>query len=137
MSPIAWAVRPLKRYADFSGRSPRAEYWWFVLFEWLAIAALFLLSVAVAGGSKETNPLFGAFIVPFVIGFLGLIIPNIAVQVRRLHDQDRSGWFILLFMIPYVGGLIGFVFMLIPGTSGPNRFGPDPYEDDYLEEVFA
>jgi len=137
MSPLAWAIRPLRRYADFTGRSSRAEYWWFVFFEWLAIAALVILSVTIAGDSEEKDPFFGAFIVPFVIGFLGLIIPNIAVQVRRLHDQDRSGWFILLFVIPYVGGLIGLVFMLVPGTSGPNRFGPDPYESEHLEEVFA
>jgi uncharacterized membrane protein YhaH (DUF805 family) len=139
MTPIAWAVRPFKRYADFRGRSPRAEYWWFVLFQWLALMALVFLAVAVAGPSKESNPFFGAFIVPFVIGFVGLIIPNIAVQVRRLHDQDRSGWFILLFVIPYVGGLIAIAFMCIPGTRGPNRFGADPYgsEDGYLEEVFA
>jgi uncharacterized membrane protein YhaH (DUF805 family) len=137
MSPVAWAVRPLKHYADFSGRASRAEYWWFVLFEWLALVVLIILAVAIAGRSKETNPFFDAFIVPFVIALAAVIIPNIAVQVRRLHDQDRSGWFILLFFIPYVGGLISLVFMLIPGTSGPNRFGPDPYESDHLEEVFA
>ena len=98
---------------------------------------LVILAVAVAGGSAESNPFFGAFIVPFLLGFIGLIIPNVAVQVRRLHDQDRSGWLILLFMIPYVGGLIGLVFMCIGGTPGPNRFGPDPYGEDYLERVFA
>jgi uncharacterized membrane protein YhaH (DUF805 family) len=137
MSPIAWAVRPLKRYADFSGRAPRAEYWWFVLLVWAALATLVFLSVAIAGASKEPNPFFGAFIVPALIAFVALIIPNLAVQVRRMHDQDRSGWMILLFFIPYIGGLIAIVFMCIPGTPGPNRFGPDPYEEDYLEEVFA
>jgi uncharacterized membrane protein YhaH (DUF805 family) len=100
---------------------------------------LIVLAVTMAGdpNTPETNPFFGAFIVPFVIGFLGLVIPNIAVQVRRLHDQDRSGWMILLFFIPYLGGLIAIIMMCIPGTRGPNRFGPDPFEDDYLEEVFA
>jgi uncharacterized membrane protein YhaH (DUF805 family) len=100
---------------------------------------LIVLAVAMAGGSStpETNPFFGAFIVPFVVGFMGLVIPNIAVQVRRLHDQDRTGWMILLFIIPYIGGLIAIIFMCIPGTNGPNRFGPDPFEEDYLEQVFA
>lgn len=138
MSPIAWAAQPLKRYADFSGRSPRAEYWWFVLFEWLGLMALIFLSVALVGEAKGATPYFGAFILPLLLAFAALIIPNIAVQVRRLHDQDRSGWMILLFMIPYVGGLIAILFMCLPGTAGPNRFGPDPYEDgEYLEEIFA
>jgi uncharacterized membrane protein YhaH (DUF805 family) len=137
MSPVAWAVRPIKRYADFSGRSPRAEYWWFILFQWVSLIALVVLAVAVVGDAKESNPFFGAFIVPLVIGFFCLIIPNIAVRVRRLHDQDRSGWFVLLFIIPYIGSVIAIIFMCIRGTSGHNRFGPDPYEGDYLEEVFA
>jgi uncharacterized membrane protein YhaH (DUF805 family) len=139
MSPFAWAIRPLKRYAEFSGRSSRAEYWWFIALEWLALVALVFLSVAIAGDSKERAPYFDAFLVPFMIGFCTLIIPNIAVQVRRLHDQDRSGWYIPLVAIPYVGGLIGIIFMCLPGTTGPNGFGPDPYGngEDYLEEVFA
>ena len=70
MSPIAWAIRPLKRYANFNGRSPRPEYWWFVFFQWLMLIALVLLAVAVAGDAKESNPFYGAFIVPLVIGFL-------------------------------------------------------------------
>lgn len=137
MSPVAWGLRPLKRYADFSGRSPRAEYWWFVLLEWVAIMAFVMLVVTLLGGSNETNPYFDAFIIPFCLAFIAVIIPNLAVQVRRLHDQDRTGWLILLFFIPYIGGLIALVFMCIPGTEGPNRFGPDPYGSDSLEEVFA
>lgn len=139
MSPITWAIRPLKRYADFKGRSPRAEYWWFVAFQWLLLILSVLFAFSIAGAAKagETDALMAGFIIPFAIGVLLLIIPNIAVQVRRLHDQDRSGWMILLFCIPYIGGLIGIVFMCIEGTNGPNRFGPDPYEGDYLEGVFA
>jgi uncharacterized membrane protein YhaH (DUF805 family) len=60
---------------------------------------------------------------------LALFIPSIAVQVRRFHDQDRTGWLILLGLIPYVGGLIVLVFMCLPGTRGTNRFGPDPKEN--------
>jgi uncharacterized membrane protein YhaH (DUF805 family) len=67
---------------------------------------------------------------------LAFLIPSIAVQVRRFHDQDKSGWFILLGLIPYIGGIILFVFMCIEGTRGPNRFGPDP-KDPYSEDVFA
>jgi len=137
MSPLAWAVLPLKRYADFSGRSCRAEFWWFSAFQWFGLIALVVIAVWVAGDSKDSNPFFAAFIVPFGIGFIGLIIPNLAVHVRRLHDQDRSGWMILLFNIPYIGGLLWLVFMCLPGTRGPNRFGSDPRASDSLEEIFA
>jgi uncharacterized membrane protein YhaH (DUF805 family) len=68
--------------------------------------------------------------------FLGTFIPSLAVQVRRFHDQDKSGWFILLNFVPYVGGLIVFVFMCLEGTRGPNRFGADP-KDPNSAEVFA
>ncbi|MEE4200185.1 MAG: DUF805 domain-containing protein [Erythrobacter sp.] len=57
---------------------------------------------------------------------LALIVPGLAVQVRRFHDQDKTGWLVLLGFIPIIGGLIVLVFMLLPGTDGPNRFGPDP-----------
>lgn len=153
MNPIAWALQPLKRYADFKGRSPRAEYWWWFLFQlvllWVPLMVIFFMAIgsavlAVQAGS--TNPglpapggAFWAGVIFFVLLVLGLIIPNIAVQIRRLHDQDLSGWLILLFFIPYVGGIVAIVFMCIPGTRGPNRFGRDPYEveDGYLERVFA
>jgi uncharacterized membrane protein YhaH (DUF805 family) len=59
---------------------------------------------------------------------LALFIPSLAVTVRRLHDQDKSGWLVLLPLIPLVGGIILLVFMLLEGTQGPNRFGPDPKE---------
>jgi len=65
-------------------------------------------------------------IVLLILLYLALFIPWLAVQVRRFHDQDMSGWFVLLQFIPYVGGLIMLVFMCIDGTPGPNRFGADP-----------
>ena len=64
---------------------------------------------------------------------LGSIIPSIAVQVRRFHDQDRSGWMILLGFIPYVGSIIVFVFMCLSGTRGPNRYGPDPLDPSNVD----
>jgi uncharacterized membrane protein YhaH (DUF805 family) len=72
-----------------------------------------------------------------LLGLLGLAIltPSIAVQVRRFHDQDKTGWLVLLGLIPYLGGLIVLVFMCLPGTSGPNRFGADPKED--VGDVFT
>ena len=140
MSPIDWALQPLKRYADFEGRSPRAEYWWFVLFQWIGYIALFIIWIGLAAGTASPDGPGGGFWLIFVIFMLmvlGLFLPNLAVMIRRLHDQDLSGWLCLLFFIPYIGGLLAIVFMCIGGTTGPNRFGPDPYDTDHLEEVFA
>jgi uncharacterized membrane protein YhaH (DUF805 family) len=134
MTALEWAIRPLRRYADFGGRSPRAEYWWFALLILLAVFAFVLLSMAALGGptdlESDSRPVASIVLVILALACLGIFIPSIAVQVRRMHDQDMSGWWVLLFAIPYIGPLIGLVFMLIPGTRGPNRFGPDPYETE-------
>lgn len=134
MSPIELAIRPFKKYADFSGRAPRAEYWWFTLLLFIAFtvfAFVVFATIGVGVDSEADSSPFGALaIVVLVIFFLGIFVPSLAVQVRRMHDQDMSGWWILLFCIPYVGALIALVFMLIPGTTGPNRFGADPYQEE-------
>ncbi|WP_324262977.1 DUF805 domain-containing protein [Altererythrobacter sp. H2] len=119
---MEWMLMPLKRYADFSGRSRRKEYWMFVLG---VIIAAILASIieAILGMSGSIGGTYGPLTLLLV---LGIIIPGIAVQVRRFHDQDKSGWFVLLGLIPIVGGLIVLVFMFLEGTKGPNRFGPDP-----------
>lgn len=140
MSPIDWALQPLKRYADFEGRSPRAEYWWFVLFQGIAYVAVGIMWIAVAAATASPDGPSGVFWFLFAVlmlMMLGLFLPNLAAQIRRLHDQDLSGWFCLLFFIPYIGGIIMIVFMCIGGTPGPNRFGPNPYDTDHLEQVFA
>lgn len=131
---MEWMLMPLKRYADFSGRSRRQEYWLFVLFTLLVYLACVVVLVAVVGfeaGAMEPKPddvpVAGLItIMLLVLVYLGLFIPTLAVQVRRFHDQDLSGWFVLLGFIPYLGWLIVFIFMCIDGTPGPNRFGPDP-----------
>jgi uncharacterized membrane protein YhaH (DUF805 family) len=117
-----YMLMPLKRYADFSGRSRRKEYWMFLL--GVIIAAVILSIVeGVLGMQGMVGGVYGPLTLLLI---LGIIIPGIAVQVRRFHDQDKSGWFVLLGLIPFVGGLIVLVFMLLEGTKGPNRFGPDP-----------
>jgi len=122
-----WMLMPFKRYADFNGRSQRMEYWMFTLFVTLIAFALALFAGLVGGFSDSSGTgLSMVLIVPLALLVLVTIIPSIAVTVRRLHDQDKSGWFYLLSFIPYVGGLILFVFMCLDGTAGPNRFGPDP-----------
>lgn len=141
---MEWMLLPFKRYADFQGRSRRKEYWMFALFLFIIGIAFGILSSifaptampvgpdgmpdptaapAMSGGMSFMLILLGIF-------YLAILIPSIAVTVRRLHDQDKSGWMVLLGLIPLVGGLILFIFMLLEGTRGPNRFGPDPKEVD-------
>jgi uncharacterized membrane protein YhaH (DUF805 family) len=133
---MEWMFMPYRRYADFSGRSRRMEYWMFTLFT--IIVAFGAIALMFAGGDftgdgNTQGPLF--WLGGAILGIWGLasFIPSIAVQVRRFHDQDRSGWMILLGFIPYVGSLIVFIFMCLPGTRGPNRFGPDPLDPSNVD----
>jgi uncharacterized membrane protein YhaH (DUF805 family) len=135
---MEWMIMPLKRFAEFSGRSRRKEYWMFVLLQMLILIPVAILAILMGGPVEDpANPL-GSTAILIVLGvyFLVFFIPGLAVQVRRFHDQDKSGWFILLGFIPYVGSLILLVFMCLEGTRGPNRFGQDP-KDPYAEDVFA
>jgi uncharacterized membrane protein YhaH (DUF805 family) len=125
-----WMLMPLRRYADFSGRSRRKEYWMFALGVLIVAAALAALAIMMGGGLRATagsgRLIAGPFLIVFGLFWLTLIVPSIAVQVRRFHDQDKSGWFVLLNFIPYIGGLVVLVFMCLEGTRGPNRYGEDP-----------
>ena len=105
-----------KRYADFNGRSSRSEYWW----AYLGIILIAFVVGLVSGLLGET---IGGFI--FLIFYLAILVPSIAIGVRRLHDLDKSGWFYLLALVPLVS-LILLVWFCMKGTDGPNRFGPDP-----------
>jgi uncharacterized membrane protein YhaH (DUF805 family) len=127
-----WMLLPLKRYADFQGRSRRKEYWMFVLGVFIAVILLSIIE-GIVGLSGMVGGVYGPLTVIF---FLAIIVPSIAVQVRRFHDQDKSGWFVLLALIPFIGGLAVLVFMCLEGTRGPNRFGPDP-KDPASAEVFS
>lgn len=123
---------PLKRYADFSGRSRRMEYWMFALFLVVVNIVLGTVLGVIAGGASLAGgeggalaALGGSMLVLVILG-LAFLVPSLAVAVRRFHDQDKSGWFVLLGFIPYVGAVIVFVMMCLEGTKGPNRYGPDP-----------
>lgn len=140
---MEWMLMPYRRYADFSGRSQRKEYWMFALFQF--IVAMVLLAIMFVGGMGSVNEMTGQAepgtlfyigIGLLVIFGLGSFIPSLAVSVRRFHDQDKSGWFLLLQLIPYIGGIIVLVFMCLDGTRGPNRFGPDP-KDPTQADVFS
>ena len=97
MSPVDWAKRPIvEKYADFSGRAPRAEFWWYVL-AIVVIAIILLIVESIVGLSHMILSSFG----PLTLLFrLATIVPSLAVSVRRLHDTNRSGWWILVPLIP-------------------------------------
>jgi len=140
-----WMLMPLRRYAEFSGRSRRKEYWMFTLLMVIvyAVAGVMMMStlwpIITSGQSPEsfTPEMFsGGFIAGLALmGLftLAVLFPAVALTVRRLHDRDLSGWWylgvVILGQVPYLGALVqlGFlVLMALPGTPGPNRFGPDP-----------
>jgi uncharacterized membrane protein YhaH (DUF805 family) len=124
-----WMWLPLKRYADFSGRSRRKEFWMFTLFQLLLNVGLIILlaiGLSMRDGSQGLGTVGWIVVVAWLVTVLALFVPAIAVQVRRFHDQDKSGWLVLLNLIPSLGGLIVMVMMCMEGTYGANRYGPDP-----------
>jgi len=163
MSPLDWALRPLRRYADFRGRAPRAEYWWWFL-------AVTVVGFAVGRvDAKLSHPVLGSYGLLGAIFTAAVVIPGVAVAVRRMHDSGRSGWWCLMKASGYffaLGGrslasridtfsqlglglfitgfgvwlclaIIFFVLLLAQGDQGTSRYGPDPYGRTDLEEVFA
>ena len=97
----------------------------FVLFNILAVLGFVIIGGVLLGGFRDEGIGPAFMILGLVLYCLGSFIPNLAVQVRRLHDQNKSGWFMLLSLVP-LGGIVLLIFMFIDGTAGPNRFGPDP-----------
>ena len=128
---IGWMTMSHRRYRDTAGRSCREEFLMFGFF----VAAVVLGCMLIAGASlsqvpiNSTMPAAGLIAVLFGLIFLFVsIIIALPLQIRRFHDQGRSGWFVLLNLIPYIGWLIVLAFMFVDGTPGDNRFGPSPKE---------
>jgi uncharacterized membrane protein YhaH (DUF805 family) len=136
-----WTTLPLRRYAEFSGRSRRKEYWMF----FLLMVALGLIAGTVdtvlgfgttyrevsgagysAGWAVNNGPLS-------ILLVLATFIPSLAVTIRRLHDLDKSGWWVLICLVPLIGAIVLIVFMCVEGTRGTNRFGPDPLAEGRTE----
>lgn len=109
-----------QNYSGFSGRACRSEFWFWMLFNFLLIIVAVVIDASLFGLQPDSLPVFQ------VIVTLALVVPGLAVAVRRLHDIDRSGWWYLINLIPLVGFIIFIVWACTIGTQGPNRFGPDP-----------
>jgi uncharacterized membrane protein YhaH (DUF805 family) len=116
-----WYLKVLKNYAVFNGRAQRSEYWFFALFNILANIGLFLIDGVLGTLNPETGfGLLGG------IYMLAIIIPGIAVTIRRLHDTNRSGWWSLIVFIPVIGVIALLVFMILDSTPGDNEYGSNP-----------
>ena len=109
MNPAQSISSVFGQYLGFSGRACRSEYWWFLLFQFIVEIILLI-----------------AFPILYVIFFLGTILPYLAVAVRRLHDTGRSGWWMLIGLVPFIGGVFLLVFFVSEGEWGDNKYGPDP-----------
>ncbi len=118
-----WYLAVLKNYAGFSGRARRTEYWMFVLVNF--VIELVLSIIRTASGSS-------IILIISSIYALAILIPGIAVGVRRLHDTDRSGGWIFIGLIPLVGAIVLIVFFATAGTQGANRFGEDPKRAEFV-----
>ena len=118
--PLTWYLEVLKKYAVFSGRAQRKEYWYFFLFNLLIGAALgFIEGMTGLFAASDSSVLANLYTV-------AVVIPGIAVSVRRLHDTDRSGWWLWIALVPFIGALVLLVFMVFDSHPGQNRYGPSP-----------
>ena len=119
---MKWFLDVLKnKYATFEGRARRKEYWFFMLFNFLAVVALTVVDMAVGTFNEHAEiGLFGG------LYLLAVLVPSIAVTVRRLHDTNRSGWWFLINFIPVVGSIVIMVLAVLDSQPGGNRFGPNP-----------
>ena len=116
-----WFLVVLKKYATFSGRAQRAEYWYFLLFSTLIVIALSVIDGMTGSYNEDTGwgLLSGLY-------SLAVLLPSIAVGARRLHDTSRTGWWLLIGLIPVIGTIVLIVFFAQDSTPGDNTYGPNP-----------
>ena len=120
-TPIDWALRPLRNVTDFRSRSPRSEYWWFIALWSVLFGIAQSIDYFTGMSRRPPEPGWATWALIAV-----LIVPVVAVSVRRLHDVGRSGWYLLWYLVPLVGWIIVSLDLIAGGSYGHNRFGPDP-----------
>ncbi len=126
---MEWYLKVLRKYADFSGRARRKEYWMFVLFNMIFMIAAMLLD-KLLGTTFKMDTGYGTQALPYgylyLLYGLAVLVPSLAVGVRRLHDLGKSGWMLLISLIPLIGAIWLLVLFVTEGTRGENSYGPDP-----------
>lgn len=120
-----YSICPSK-FADFSGRARRREYWTFALVNCLIAMLLLILGLAFGEDSPASNIMVTIF-------YLIMLVPNLSVSVRRLHDIGKSGWYMFLSLIPLIGGLILLVWALMDSEPGKNQYGKNPKDEENLQ----
>lgn len=134
---MKWFIKCLKNYATFKGRARRTEFWMFTLFYTIILFVFGLLS-----GLTEPEPYYSEFTYmretagPSLLSaffstlatifFIGTFLPTLAVSVRRLHDTGKTGWWVLINLIPYIGGIVLLVFLVSDSDEQENQYGPNP-----------
>ncbi len=118
---MGWYLQVLRQYAVFSGRARRQEFWVFTLFNILISVALAALDALMGTYDSEV----GLGLLGIVYG-LAVLLPALGVAIRRLHDVNRSGWWLLIAFIPFLGALVLLLFMVTDSSPGSNRFGENP-----------
>ena len=116
-----WYLQVLKNYAQFSGRARRKEYWYFALFN-----LIFSVALSFVDGIAGTVDMHSGIGLLSTVYSLAVLIPSLAVGVRRLHDTGRSAWWLLLLLIPLFGMIVFLVFMCLDGEQGENQYGASP-----------
>ncbi|MFG2379180.1 DUF805 domain-containing protein [Streptomyces sp. NPDC048504] len=116
---MSWFIEVLKKYAVFSGRARRKEYWMYALF----VGIIYVVLAAIAVGTKAP-----ALFAVLGIFYVGILLPSLAVGVRRLHDTGRSGWWLLFGIVPLAGPITLLVFACTDSQPGANEYGPNPKE---------
>ncbi len=121
---MSWYLQVWQRYAEFTGRSRRMEFWIFFLYNVVILLVLYLASV---GFALVNQPEMGAsmYFIYFAYALVALV-PCVACTVRRLHDIGKNGWWVLLVLVPIIGALALLAMMTLDGNHGPNQYGPDP-----------
>lgn len=117
-----WYLDVLKKYTVFQGRARRKEYWMFTLFSFLIYIALATIDGILGMGGEGGAGLFT------MLYSLAVLLPSLAVAIRRLHDTGRSGWWLLISLVPIVGGIVLLVFLVLDSQPVSNQYGPNPKE---------
>lgn len=136
---MKYYLKALKNYSNFAGRARRSEYWYFVLFNYLVLILIGLVEVITQGIFRPVaapdTPLASPFGILYFVYIIFTLVPGLAVAVRRLHDVNKSGWFLLVALIPLVGGIWLLVLFFTDSTFGPNQYGPNPKGIGNVDEI--